>query len=352
MSFNSVQLFYSLYIVYVITGLFLLRSEDSVIQTKDMILTYAVLMLITMREYTEDERQMIESTWVIVGVICTYYALFSTKVINKYESRAVVYIMGYNEDPNQFCAYFIMPTMVCIKRIIEKRKAMLFYMVLLILILYSVLRTGSRGGMIGIVAGIFMCLLFATKNIKAKIGLIFASGLVFLVVIFLVFPLLPEDVQQRYSIASVLNDRAAGRFNLWIYLVNYAFEEPVRLVFGSGLLSTYSILENSNIANGSGAAHNQFIQVLTDQGMVGLVLFFLVICTCFFRNIKKQPYYSCAFVSIMAFSMSLTMYVFKPYINIIMMCAMTFINTDKNLKAVPEKSVSDEYILSNKSGGK
>ena len=86
------------------------------------------------------------------------------------------------------------------------------------------------------------------------------------------------------------------------------------------------ILGAANVHDNVGAAHNQFLQILTDQGAIGLMMFFALICVCFFRNWRKEPYYACAFIAVMAFSMSLTLYVFKPYINIIIMCAMNFVS--------------------------
>lgn len=50
-----------------------------------------------------------------------------------------------------------------------------------------------------------------------------------------------------------------------------------------------------------------------------------------------------AFVSILSFSMSLTMYVFKPYLNIIMMCAMDFNDKDseKNEMSDDKKAIQE-----------
>lgn len=332
LSFNSIHLVYSLYIVYVVGGLFLLITDMSVLQTKDMLLTYVVMMLISIRVYNDKERELMETAWIFVGIICVCLCLSSTEVANEFESRTIVYVLGFPEDPNQFCAYFIMPVMVCMKRIVEKRKLMPLYMVLLILIMYAVLKTGSRGGLIGLLIGIFMFIMFAVKSGKTKIAITATVILGAVFVIVVIFPMLPEDVRLRYSVEAVAEDKAAGRFDIWKFLVGYTAEKPSRLIHGSGLYSTYQILGNSNVVDKAGAAHNQFVQVLTDQGIIGLMLFFALICVCFFRSLKKTPHYACAFVAVMAFAVSLTMYVFKPYINIVIMCAMNFCTADTEQK--------------------
>lgn len=322
--FNGVHFVYSVYIAYTLTGLFMLRSQQAITSTTDMLSAYIAIILISVRVYNEKERALIETAWIGVGIICTYLCLTSTETVNSYENRIIVRVLGFAEDPNQFCAYFIMPVMICMKRIVEKSKIMPFYVVLLLLIMYSVLRTGSRGGLIGILIGIFLCIMLAIRSIKAKIAIILLCVFCAVVVVTVVFPLLPEDVQTRYSVESVVEDGGAGRFDVWKYLIQYAADSPARLIRGSGMWSTTEILGAAKVHDNVGAAHNQFFQVLTDQGVLGLVMFFALICTCFFRNWRREPYYACAFVAVMAFSMSLTLYVFKPYINIIIMCAMNF----------------------------
>lgn len=337
LSFNGVHFIYSLYIIYVIFGLFFLINDISVTQTKDMLLTYLVMMIISIRVYNEEEIELIESTWILVGVICTALAFTSSQALNEFENRVVVYILGFPEDPNQFCAYFIMPAMICMKRIVEKRKLTPFYLLLMLMIIYAVMKTGSRGGLVGVLLGIFACIILAVRSPKAKIAIIITAVFAAVIVVTVVFPLLPEDVQLRYSMQSIAENNGAGRFDIWKYLVNYAFENPDRLIHGSGLLSTYDILANANVVEHAGAAHNQFVQVLVDQGLLGLMLFIALIFTCFFRNWIKRPYYACAFAAVMVFSLSLTLYIFKPYINIIIMCALSSEKGKKN--EIEEKNI-------------
>jgi len=334
LKFNSVHFIYSLYMAYTVMGLFLLRNDQAIVSTTDMLSTYLAIILVSMRVYNDKEKELIESSWIAVGVMCAYLCLTSTEVANEFESRIIVRVLGFAEDPNQFCAYFVMPTMICMKRIVDKRKTMPFYLVLLLLIFYSILRTGSRGGLIGILIGVFLCIVLAVKSIKVKISILLLCVFFAAIVVTVVFPLLPEDVQMRYNVQSVVDDGGAGRFEVWTYLIHYAADNPARLIRGSGIWSTTQILGEAKVHDNVGAAHNQFLQVLTDQGVIGLFLFFALICICFFRNWRKEPYYACAFVAVMAFSMSLTMYVFKPYINIIIMCALNF----ENIKSLKEQN--------------
>lgn len=326
--FNSIQAVYTLYTVYTVWEILLLNTETSQTMTKDMVLTCAAIVLMSLSVYNQTERDFMEKTWIAVGIISLYFGLFSTKEVFG-EGRTAVYILGYTEDPNQFCGYFILPIMIYIKRILNKSKLTPFYVALLLLTLYTILKTGSRGGLVGIVVGVVVFVLLGIKSPKGKAALIVAVLLCSLFVIKVVFPLLPEEVRERYSVERVAEDKGSGRFEIWKYLIEYTAEKPERIIHGGGLYSTGDTLKNSGLGLSARWAHNQFIQVFADQGIIGLALFVVFAALCFFRNIRKNPEFACAFAAVMALSFSLTFYVFKPYINIVIMCAMTF-ETQKN----------------------
>lgn len=321
---NYVQLLYALYIFYTIGQLIMYSSEIAVINTKDMVLGWVMLMLISMRVYNSHEKELIEWAWLLVGVFCVFVALTSNEQMSELEARAVIKIFGYEEDQNQFCAYFIFPFIISMKRITQKRKFFPLYIIFIVLILYSVFKTGSRGGLLGIVLGAFAYILFGVKNIKAKVGICISAVIIGIVTIVFIVPNLPESVQQRYSIEQVEADGGSGRVEIWGILLEYAFEKPERIIRGSGLLSTFDILTARPNKYGNLGAHNNYIQVFSDQGLIGLLLMTAAWAACLIRPRHFDISYSCAFIAIMVFSVSLSFYVFKPYINIMIMCAMSF----------------------------
>lgn len=321
-SLNYVHFCYLIYIIYTISMLFVYSEDNAVVTTKDMVLGTLMFLLISMRIYNNREKELIESAWLIVGIICVYACITSTEVVSESESRAVVRILGFEEDQNQFCAYLIMPTLISVKRFLEKRKLAPLYIILVGLCFYSILKTGSRGGLLGVMLGLAAYAAMGIKNTKTKLILLLSSAAFVFIFSTVIMPMLPEDVAARYTISAVEEDGGSGRTDIWKFLINYSFREPVRLIRGSGIFSTYGIMHSAGFING--VAHNAFIQVLNDEGMLGLLLFIVSSAVCVIRNVKRQPLYACAFIAIMGFAISLTFYVFKPNLNIMMMCAMTF----------------------------
>lgn len=320
--FNYIHLTYAVYILYTVGLLMMYSADIAVVTTKDMVLGFMMLLLISVHVYNGREKNLIETAWIFVGLVCIFLCLTSGEVSSKYESRTVVRVFGFEEDQNQFCAYLIMPVLVSLKRMFSEKKLRLFYGAIIVLAFYSILKTGSRGGLIGVFAGAFVFALIGIKSVKTRIAVIVCGVFAVLAFITVVIPMLPEDVAARYSVAAVTADGGTGRVDIWRFLLNYLVQAPGRMLHGSGLFSTYDIMHSAGFRNG--VAHNAYIQILSDEGIIGLLLFLIVPVLCFTRNLKENPLYSCAVAALAAFSVSLTFYVFKPYINILIMCAMSF----------------------------
>lgn len=337
-SFNYIHFTYIFYLIYTVSLLFVFSDQRAIITTKDMLLGALMFLLVSMRIYNGREKRLMETAWLVVGLVCIYACLSSKEVVSESMSRTVIRILGYEEDQNQFCAYLIMPTLVCVKRFLEKSKLMPVYIVILFLSLYSILKTGSRGGLLGVLLGLFFYALIGIKSVKARLALFCSAAVIAFVMVTVIVPMLPENVMNRYSVSAVEEDGGSGRTDIWKFLIDYSFQNPRRLVQGSGIFSTYNIMYGAGFQNG--VAHNVFVQILNDEGMVGLILYIITILACLLRTVRRQPMYACAFIAMLGFALSITFYVFKPNLNIMMMCAMSFEG------ALPE----DEIIALGKGG--
>lgn len=318
---NHLHFLYTIYVLYTVSLLFFYSADIAVTTTKDMVLGLFMFLLVSVRVYNTRELEWIETAWVVMGIFCIYVCLTSAEVISDVENRAVIRVFGFEEDQNQFCAYFIMPVLVSLKRFTERRRFYPVYLVIIALSFYAILKTGSRGGLIGIFAGVALYVAAGLKSIKTKVIVIVSAVVFTFLFITVALPLLPDDVVGRYSVDSVVESGGTGRFEIWRFLLDYTFKNPSRLIRGSGLLSTYDIMYAAGFQNG--VAHNAFIQVLSDEGVIGLLLFLAVMAACILRNLRRAPLYACAFFALAAFAVSLTFYVFKPWLNIMMMCAVS-----------------------------
>ncbi len=62
-----------------------------------------------------------------------------------------------------------------------------------------------------------------------------------------------------------------------------------------------------------------------DQGLIGLFLYAAFDGGVFLsRSLRRNPLFSCGLVAVWGFSLSLSLYTHKQYLNVFMMCAMSF----------------------------
>lgn len=319
--FNGVHLLALIYLMYSTTTLFYYKNETATTQLKDLYLAYLVLILATCRPLNKRETKLISIAWLFVGVVCMMLVLNSNETI--YGDRTVIIINGSYEDPNQFCAYFVMPILTALSILLNANRPLkkVLSLVYVGVLFFTILKTGSRGGLMGVGVAVFVYLFFATKGVIKKIAMVCGMALIAVMMFTVLMPYMPEGVQKRMSLEAVENDKGSGRFTIWQFLVNYTLNGDFKtMLFGHGLLSTYEIMHENFFTNG--VAHNQTIQILFDQGILGLCTFVPLVLTALLRTIKKNKVAFAALCSIIVFSMSLTFYTFKPMINILMMCAL------------------------------
>lgn len=323
---NPVHILWMIYLTYSLSTMFMLRNSDAIDTFRGLIETTAIGILLTIRVYNEREKNWIYNSWILVGVIMVLLMLFSSGGVQSDEERQTLYIMGSHEDANQISGYFILPILVCMERLIRKQQKSyqkLIYIALIGGILYCVFLTGSRGGLISLIISAFVFVVMSVKGVRNKIILIVVGILGFIFVMYVVMPLLPESVAQRYSIDRVLEDRGTGRFDIWITLLTDLTKSAEGFLVGNGFISTSETLAAARITNS--VAHNHIIQLMYDQGVIGCILFLSIIVTGFFRMFKRNGAVSAAVVGMMALGMSLTLYpYYKPFWNVLMMTAVNF----------------------------
>lgn len=324
MQFNIVHFLLAIYVVYSISSLFFLRDERAVVTLRGTFETSIIFFLVTSRVYNEKEKNLIVYSWLVVGIITTIVMLFATVSLEGTGNRATLGIGGGTEDPNQLCGYFILPVLLCVEKINKKDKLLFFYIALAVTMIYAVFRTGSRGGLIAVLSSVLIYILFASKvSFGSKVKIIIGILLLAVVFVFVVIPLLPADVTERFSVESVAEDKGSGRFDIWAILLGVIFENVNSMFFGHGLESTSLFLANANINNT--VAHNHWIQLWCDQGLIGMIIFFSIFVAGIVRVYKQNAAVAISIFGMLFLSMSLTMYAYyKPFWNIIMMAAIDF----------------------------
>lgn len=319
---NSMHSFLAIYVVYSIFSWFLIQTENAFVIFRGLLETSMIFAMITVRVYNKREENLLIHSWILVGLVTTVSVLLGQTAQTGEAGRVTLYLGGGAEDPNQLCGYFILPMLCCLKKLRRDRWVRsLLYLALVVLMGYCVILTGSRGGLLAVVAALAAYVLFAVpgwaNRLKAAVAMALLASVFWTVAV----PLLPQETQERFTIENIVEGRGTGRYDIWAAIVEGASKDDFGMLFGYGFGATQQFVESSGRENT--VAHNHWLQIWSDQGFLGAAIFGLCFLFALIRNWRRHPYLVAAMLGMLVLSMSLTMYpTYKPFWNVLMMAAI------------------------------
>lgn len=254
----------------------------------------------------KEQRLMLIGSITTCVLICFWMLSGNSGIAFSASGRAYLSILGVEQDPNYMSFLFFFPFAASIIGFFEKKNIVvkLLCVCFAIVIMYCVLMTGSRGAWISCTAIILVYLLCKYGHSKKLIiGVVF-----FAIVAIYVFPALlnnlAPNIAARFSFAQLLEDRGTGRLDIWLIALAEAIQSPIILIFGNGTGSSNAVI--------GAATHNYFIQLLLEEGIIGVVLFSRFVLYWIKRFIKDKNYLSLSVLSASVI-MSLTLSVNTNY---------------------------------------
>ena len=228
------------------------------------------------------------------------------------------------EDPNYLCAYFMFGIAACILRILDKdvqRKGKFYAVAELIIYIYIIFSTGSRGGLFAIAVVVMTIILLdggISSNIERKLLILALMA----VAIAFVTMLLPENVVNRFTREAIVESNGTGRYDLWESAWE-TFKKSgfFREMFGYGTAAARAIIRRfSSLPNS--VYHNVFVDNLVEIGIVGLTCYLIHIGSFVVLAWKKKDIFSISIIlGMIVLSFSTSIYTFKPYWNIMLFIA-------------------------------
>jgi len=193
-------------------------------------------------------------------------------------------------DANMLAAVFILVIPYILLYFYKSKPSLkIIFMFLLVFIVNAFAMTKSRGGILGLFASIIViCWYLRGKENFKKLFLY--------ITVFFAFTILSMDNEfitrvTKLSEGSV-TEQSAGRFEIWMSGLDIFFDYP----FGVGPGGFQVISENYvplRIKEGKvRASHNTYLQVLTELGVIGIILYLLFIRSFFVENRKSLSLYN------------------------------------------------------------
>ena len=223
----------------------------------------------------EKERKMIYFGMIIVGVILAVIMFSGGQTVNVNDisgGRVTLVFGGLQIDNNNLAVALSIPLIASFGLITGniKKAVRLLCVGAAIVILLAILLTGSRGGLLALIVGLTACVIKVNNGIKVRTIIVSAVLVLTLLIVMQYF--LSEGIASRFTLNSVISSGGTGRFLIWEHIID-AFKDSniFRELFGYGYSMQARVLQNT--WGFYTAAHNDFLQVLLDLGVVGLIVY-------------------------------------------------------------------------------
>ncbi len=195
-------------------------------------------------------------------------------------------------NPNFFASFIVLVAFPVLAFLNKKKN---FYLGLIILLSFFVLvLTGSKGGVIGFLAGFLLYAFMNIRFLKEKKYLYF-SGIIFTLILCVILAATQISYLSRFELKEENLLSSHIRINIWEDSLKMIEDKPF---FGFGL-ETFPIVfhkyadaekyDTENLFGIIDKPHNTFIESAYSTGFLGLAVYIFIIFTFFKESWKKLP---------------------------------------------------------------
>jgi len=236
----------------------------------------------------------------IFGFIFAFFAILQgvlspTKIYGIYE-RQFAQPYGSFVNRHNFAAYMEMlvalPTAFLLTGVV-KRDQRLLYLTAIVLMAVSLFLSGSRGGLVALVAELILMVMLTTpvRGTKKLVLRLALAAALLIAVVAGTFLVGGESSLTRIAESASSKDVSTNRTHIWAVTFDVIKQN---LPFGAGLGAfgvAYTPTDDRSGLERAEQAHNDYLQTLSDAGIVGLLIggafLFLLVRTAL-RNVRRQ----------------------------------------------------------------
>lgn len=242
---------------------------------------FALLLAMEQVDIRDFNFKWIDVGLVITGCVASYVLIkFPATSMFTEEGRRTIMLNGTTIDPNIVAATIILGLHIATNYFLNSNSKItkITFGTFSMFMLYGILLTGSRGALIAFsISFLLKIYLEGRLDYKARkksIYLILFAILAF----FIMVSILPEDlIESRFSKETILglNEREQGshnRYDIWLAAAELFWKSPI-WGFGCGnFINSISLVYSRQCA-----AHNAFVLLLIEGGLIGFSFFAIYI---------------------------------------------------------------------------
>jgi hypothetical protein len=304
------------------------RWSVSVSAFSSLALNIGILIFISLFNYNEKEILFLRKTLVFSGFIIITLFIFSGK--SNEIGRKSIELLNSDQNSNYINGYLLFSQANSFNEFLKKKSK--WQLFIYVLFLTASFMTGSRGGILAdciILVSLVIFNKIVGKGMRKKmLGIV---TILFFITIFILsfFYFTPDIIKNRLTLSYITEDQGGGRFLIWESMIDaYRKFSLPRKLFGVGIgTSMYYAY------NGFYAAHNAFLAILLDIGIVG-VLIYISILSMFLKFARKVNDYAAesCLIGFIVMSMTTTFTNFKPIWSLMLFILINYNNKNILLK--------------------
>lgn len=173
--------------------------------------------------------------------------------------------------------------------LVKNIKKKIFVWVLLVLNGISLIYTGSRSALVGVVGSVVLCLILISFSKNKQIKGLNPFVILFIIIAFVgVYIFVSNNavgILDRFSFDSIKESGGTGRLDIWRIILTRLF--PEYPIFGVGCGGTNVYVYVSRYLEAAHGAHNLLLSVLAQMGLAGVLLFVGYLIYIFVKLIRK-----------------------------------------------------------------
>ena len=154
-----------------------------------------------------------------------------------------------------------------------------FYIIVIPTIVFAVFLTGTRtASIVGIIGLLYWLMTYRKSSLLVKTSFLF----IFVASMLAAVSLAPKESIDRHltSVQSITSGTLNYRTVIWGASLDQWKQSPI---IGNGIGSLESIISNNHVEYDS--AHSTYIHILTENGIIGLLLYLLIIVTIIYYSV-------------------------------------------------------------------
>lgn len=275
-------IYYMLGVLIIASAISLITGEISTGYLLSYLLYVLTLMITNSISYSKEDIMMFIKCYILSALaICFFIIVFRYDFYGGGGVRLTIKIMNNQPiDPNFLAAYLVVPFIIVFGKLLQNFRWI--KLICLIILAVGLLSTSSRGAMLSTFLGSFIILIMYFKsNRKIRNGLVIL--LVLLIGAYIIMNFLPTSSLSRLFEFDLYKDSSnAKRFRDWTSGLQAFYQRPF---LGYGLRGELSIIISATRSNL--IAHNTYLGLLLQFGIVGMTMFGFYIAH-LFRRCKKN----------------------------------------------------------------